>query len=130
MFKGSLPATALATTPALAAGSVSVYPNPATTAFTVQVPALAGVAQLKARLYNGLGAQLDFGTAGLAPGWHLHPAGAGRRSQRSQAGEHPVAACRPKKPPLGPAERGLFYVLAVGPPRGPWCAGVGLALPE
>ncbi len=82
MFKGSLPATALATTPALAAGSVSVYPNPATTAFTVQVPALAGVAQTEACLYNALGqqvarraapltslgAQLDFGTASLAPG--------------------------------------------------------------
>lgn len=82
MFKGSLPAVALAATPALAAGSVSVYPNPATTAFTVQVPAVAGVAQAEARLYNALGqevarraaalpslgAQLDFGTASLAPG--------------------------------------------------------------
>lgn len=82
MFKGMLPATALAATPALAASSVSVYPNPATTAFTVQVPALAGVAQAEARLYNALGqqvayraaalssrgAQLDFGTASLAPG--------------------------------------------------------------
>lgn len=61
---------------------MSVYPNPATTAFTMQVPALAGVVQVKTRLYNALGAQLDFGTAGLAPGIY---------TLRVQAGEASIA---------------------------------------
>lgn len=82
MFKGTLPASALATTPALAAADVTIYPNPATGAFAVQVPAVAGATQVEAQLSNTLGqevarqtmalpatgAQLHFGTTTLAPG--------------------------------------------------------------
>jgi hypothetical protein len=47
--------TALATAPALTAAEVTLYPNPAHTAFTVLVPAVAGAAQVHADLLNGLG---------------------------------------------------------------------------
>ena len=82
MFKGSLPASVLATAPALSSANVTIYPNPATGAFKVQVPAITGATQVEARLYNTLGqetarqatalpttgALLDFNTTALAPG--------------------------------------------------------------
>ena len=46
---------ALASTPALTAAEIILYPNPARSAFTVLVPATAGVAQLHADLLNALG---------------------------------------------------------------------------
>ena len=47
--------TALATTAALTAAEITLYPNPAHAAFTVLVPATAGAAQLHADLLNALG---------------------------------------------------------------------------
>lgn len=82
MFKGRLPAAVLATTSARLLAGVGVYPNPATDAFTVAVPAAAGAPQVQATLFNALGqlvarqqaalpatgAQLSFPTTGLAQG--------------------------------------------------------------
>jgi hypothetical protein len=45
----------LATAPALTAAEVSLYPNPATTGFTVLVPTVAGATQVHADLLNALG---------------------------------------------------------------------------
>ena len=47
--------TALASVSALTAAEVTLYPNPAHSAFTVLVPATAGAAQLHADLLNALG---------------------------------------------------------------------------
>ncbi|RYY21346.1 MAG: carbohydrate-binding protein [Cytophagaceae bacterium] len=49
------PATALATTSALDAAAILLYPNPAQQRFTVQVPPLAGRREVTATLYNALG---------------------------------------------------------------------------
>ncbi|GAA4346825.1 hypothetical protein GCM10023185_01430 [Hymenobacter saemangeumensis] len=47
--------TALANTAGLTAAQVSLYPNPAHAAFTVQVPAVAGTSKVEAQLLNALG---------------------------------------------------------------------------
>ncbi|MFD1875592.1 choice-of-anchor Q domain-containing protein [Hymenobacter bucti] len=47
--------TTLATAPALSAAEVSLYPNPATSGFTVLVPAVAGATQVHVELLNTLG---------------------------------------------------------------------------
>jgi hypothetical protein len=74
--------TALATTPALTAAEVTLYPNPAHNAFTVLVPAVAAATSLHADLLNTLGqvvrrqdaplaatgARFAVDAAGLAPG--------------------------------------------------------------
>jgi hypothetical protein len=74
--------TALATTPALTAAEVTLYPNPAHDAFTVLVPAVAAATSLHADLLNTLGqvvrrqdaplaaagARFAVDAAGLAPG--------------------------------------------------------------
>jgi rhamnogalacturonan endolyase len=79
------PTGVLATAPSLLAASVSVYPNPATSTFTVAVPAVTGVSEVQATLLNSLGqevarqtsslpaagAHLTFGRGKLAPGVYL-----------------------------------------------------------
>jgi hypothetical protein len=78
-------ATPLATTPALLASQVSVYPNPAREGFTVTLPGVTGAGAVRAELLNALGqvvrhqqaalpaagAQLPVATAGLAPGIYI-----------------------------------------------------------
>ncbi|MBF9239995.1 DUF3494 domain-containing protein [Hymenobacter sp. BT683] len=77
--------TALAATPALTIAEVTLYPNPAHDAFTVQVPAVAGATQLHVDLLNILGqavrrqdvamsasgARLAVDATGLAPGLYI-----------------------------------------------------------
>ncbi|WP_216691005.1 LamG-like jellyroll fold domain-containing protein [Hymenobacter siberiensis] len=72
----------LATAPALTAAEVTLYPNPAHSAFTVLVPGVAGASLVQATLLNALGqvvnrqstslptagARLTVDAAGLAPG--------------------------------------------------------------
>jgi hypothetical protein len=54
------------------AASVGVYPNPATSTFTVAVPAVAGAGQVQATLLNSLGQEVARQTTGLpAAGAHL-----------------------------------------------------------
>ncbi len=79
------PAGALATTSALSAGTVSLFPNPAHGSFTVQLPPLAGQSAVQATLLNVLGqsvasrrialtaagAKADFDTRSLAPGVYV-----------------------------------------------------------
>jgi hypothetical protein len=79
------PTGVLAVSPGLVAASVGVYPNPATHAFTVAVPAVAGASQVQATLLNSLGqemarqvvslpaggAQLTFSRGQLAAGVYL-----------------------------------------------------------
>ena len=70
--------TPLATTPALTAADVSLYPNPAHDAFTVQLPVAWGAAPVRAELLNALGQVVRrpriagscgrVETSGLAPG--------------------------------------------------------------
>jgi len=88
------PAGVLAVSPGLAAASVGVFPNPATHAFTVSVPAVAGASQVQATLLNSLGqevarqsgglpaagAQLTFSRGRLAPGVYLLRVQAGSTS--------------------------------------------------
>jgi Concanavalin A-like lectin/glucanases superfamily/Ig-like domain CHU_C associated/FG-GAP-like repeat len=64
------PARPTATQPGLTAASVSVFPNPAAQAFTVQLPGLSGVDKVTLGLYNSLGQRLQqytrpLGAAGL-----------------------------------------------------------------
>jgi hypothetical protein len=47
--------TALSTAPALTAAEITLFPNPAQSAFTVLVPAVAGATQVHADLLNALG---------------------------------------------------------------------------
>jgi rhamnogalacturonan endolyase len=62
----------LAAAPGLLAASVGVYPNPATSSFTVAVPAVAGASQVQATLLNSLGQEVARQSAGLpAAGAHL-----------------------------------------------------------
>ncbi|MDO7884907.1 FG-GAP-like repeat-containing protein [Hymenobacter cheonanensis] len=58
-------ASPLATTPALLAAEVSVYPNPAHESFVVVVPAVAGASQVQAQLCNALGQVVRTQTAAL-----------------------------------------------------------------
>jgi hypothetical protein len=89
-----MPSGVLAVAPALLAASVGVYPNPATSTFTVAVPAVAGTSQVQATLLNGLGqvvarqaaalpaagTHLIFGRGKLAPGVYLLHVQAGGQS--------------------------------------------------
>jgi hypothetical protein len=75
-------ATYLASTPALAATEVALYPNPAHSSFTLELPTLAEATRVQAELLNTLGqvvrqqqvltsehsARLTVATAGLAAG--------------------------------------------------------------
>lgn len=93
MYRGSLPAAALATTAARPLAGLGVYPNPASEGFTVAVPAVADAAQVQATLYNALGqavarqqaslpptgGQLHFPTTGLAAGLYTLRVQAGDR---------------------------------------------------
>lgn len=66
------PTGVLATAPSLLAASVSVYPNPATTTFTVAVPAVTGASEVQATLLNSLGQEVAHQTSSLpAAGAHL-----------------------------------------------------------
>lgn len=58
--------TPLATTAAAASASVSVFPNPASGAFTVRLPSGAGSRVVQATLCNSLGQQVAQHTAALA----------------------------------------------------------------
>jgi len=66
------PTSVLAVVPGLVATSVGVYPNPATSTFTVAVPAVAGASQVQATLLNSLGQEVARQAASLpAAGAHL-----------------------------------------------------------
>ena len=79
------PATTLATRIELDAASVNLYPNPAHSSFTVQLPPLAGQREVRASLVNALGqvvlsrtialttagATAEFTTQGLAAGVYV-----------------------------------------------------------
>jgi rhamnogalacturonan endolyase len=66
------PSGVLAAAPSLLAASVGVYPNPATSTFTVAVPAVAGAGQVQATLLNSLGQEVARQTTGLpAAGAHF-----------------------------------------------------------
>ena len=84
-FTLAFSATALATSPALAANEVSLYPNPAHERFAVQLPGVAGATAVQAELLNALGqvvrrqaaalpaggATLQVETGGLAAGVYI-----------------------------------------------------------
>jgi len=88
------PAGALATAPTLTATTVSLFPNPAHSSFTVQLPPLAGQAAVQATLLNVLGqavasrsialtaagAKADFDTRSLAPGVYVLRLAAGSQT--------------------------------------------------
>ncbi|HET9502703.1 MAG TPA: T9SS type A sorting domain-containing protein [Hymenobacter sp.] len=66
------PSGVLAVAPGLLAASVGVYPNPATSTFTVAVPAVAGAGQVQATLLNSLGQTVAHQAASLpTAGTHL-----------------------------------------------------------
>ena len=88
--------TALASTAALAAAEVTLYPNPAHSSFTVRVPAMAGTLQLHAELLNGLGQVVRRHEAGLnitGASFAMETTGlaAGIYSLRLQAGKATLA---------------------------------------
>jgi hypothetical protein len=87
----------LATQPGLSAASVSVYPNPAHTSFTVLVPAVPGAKQVQMSLFNSLGQRVreqtvTLGTTGAQATVEVKDLAAGIYTLRLQvAGQAAVA---------------------------------------
>ena len=96
-----------ATRSALGTGVLAAFPNPASRAFTLSLPAVAGARTAALALYNGLGQQVQARTLTLAPTGtqallDVSGLAPGLYTVRVQAGSQPACPSRCNKLHLGP----------------------------